>query len=356
MTTTIPVGDPAGYSVTVGRGLSGAAPHRLPGASTAVVVADSHVAPLAAAITAALRGAGVRVESASVPDGEAGKSLETAAALWERLGELRLTRSDALVAIGGGATTDVVGFVAATWLRGIRVLNVPTTLLGMVDAAIGGKTGINTTAGKNLVGAFHEPAGVLVDLDVLVDLPHEQWVNGLAEVVKAGFIADPVILDVIESDPAAATSRTSGVAGQLIERAIRVKASVVAGDFREAGPRESLNYGHTLGHALERLEEYVLPHGHAVAIGMVYAAALGRACDRLDDATAKRHRSVLEAVGLPTSYRADAWPQLRELMRVDKKARGDRQRFVVLDGPGRPGILEAPDEDVLRAAWAEVTA
>jgi 3-dehydroquinate synthase len=223
----------------------------------------------------------------------------------------------------------------------------------MVDAAVGGKTGINTDAGKNLVGAFHPPAGVVADLDTLATLPQREWVNGLAEVVKAGLIADPRILDLIESDPAGAVTPTGAHTRELVERSIRMKADVVSRDLREAGPREMLNYGHTLGHAVERVESYRIPHGHAVSIGMVFVAELSRLAGRLDDATAKRHRSVLDAVGLPTRY-AGAWSSLVDVMRVDKKARGDRLRFVVLDGLAKPGILEAPDPQLLEAAYAEV--
>jgi 3-dehydroquinate synthase len=259
------------------------------------------------------------------------------------------------VAVGGGSVTDLAGFVAATWLRGVAVVHVPTTLLGMVDAAVGGKTGINTAQGKNLVGAFHEPSGVLCDLDVLETLPRADLVAGLAEVVKCGFIADPAILDLVEGAPAAAASPGSPVLRELVERSVRVKAGVVSADLREAGLREILNYGHTLGHAIEKLEAYGWRHGHAVSVGLAYAAALGRLSGRLDAATADRHSEVLRLLGLPVTYRGDAWPRLHEAMRVDKKTRGATLRFVVLDGLARPGILSGPDEALLRAAYEEIT-
>jgi 3-dehydroquinate synthetase len=224
----------------------------------------------------------------------------------------------------------------------------------MVDAAVGGKTGINTAAGKNLVGAFHPPAGVLVDLDVLSTLPVAQWVNGMAEVVKAGFIADPTILDLVDLDPAGAATATGPHSRELIERSIAVKAEVVSLDLRESGPREFLNYGHTLGHAIEQVEHYRLPHGHGVSIGLVFAAGLGRHSGRLDGATADRHREMLQRIGLPTTYRADALPELTDVMRIDKKSRGSVQRFVVLDGLGKPAILENPEPSLLEAAYAEV--
>jgi 3-dehydroquinate synthase len=235
---------------------------------------------------------------------------------------------------------------------------VPTTLLGIVDAAIGGKTAINVPAGKNLVGSFHPPAGVLADLDSLATLPRREYVSGMAEVIKAGFIADPVILDLIEQDAGAVTGPGGPNERQLVERAIRVKADVVAADLREgdSGRRETLNYGHTLGHAIERAEEYRMPHGEAVAVGMMFAAAVGRLSGRLDEATAERHGAILSAVGLPTKYAGQAsWQQLRSTMGVDKKTRGGRLRLVVLDGLARPGIMADPPEQLLVRAHRGVS-
>jgi 3-dehydroquinate synthase len=190
---------------------------------------------------------------------------------------------------------------------------------------------------------------------VLASLPQAEYVSGLAEVIKAGFIADPVILDLIESDPAAAARPGGPHERELIERAIAMKAAVVSADLRESGQREILNYGHTLGHAIERVEDFTMRHGDAVAIGMCFAAAVGRLAGRLDPATALRHRSVLTSVGLPVRYRADAWPALRAAMAVDKKTRAARLRLVVLDGLARPGIMADPPEELLELAYAEVT-
>jgi 3-dehydroquinate synthase len=352
----IPVGGAAPYDVVIGHGIADRVPPMLAGASTAVVIADSQVAGCAESVAATLRTADVGVEVLTISAGEHAKSIDTVAQLWDDLGRLRITRSDAIVSVGGGATTDLVGFVAATWLRGLRVVHVPTTLLAMVDAAVGGKTGINTEAGKNLVGAFHPPAGVVVDLDVLATLPDEQWVNGMAEVVKAGFIADATILDLISIDPRGAVTAAGPHSRELIERSIVMKADVVSRDLKEAGPREILNYGHTLGHAIEQVESYQIPHGHAVSIGMVFAAALGAHSGHLDRTTADRHREVLREVGLPTSYRADALPELVEVMRIDKKSRGSMLRFVVLAGIGKPVMLEDPAPALLEAAYAEVAA
>ncbi len=265
-----------------------------------------------------------------------------------------------MVGLGGGATTDLAGFVAATWLRGVRVVQVPTTVLAMVDAAVGGKTGINTAEGKNLVGAFHPPAGVLCDLVALGSLPVHDRVTGLAEVVKAGFIADPRILELVETHAQALRAPeldapTLTVLRELVERAVRVKAEVVSTDLREAGIREVLNYGHTFAHAIEQVERYRWRHGAAVSVGMVYAAELARLAGRLDDDVVARHRGVLEALGLPTTYPGGRWDRLLAAMRRDKKTRGDLLRFVVLDGLGRPSRLEGPDPVLLAAAYAEVS-
>ena len=205
------------------------------------------------------------------------------------------------------------------WLRGVDIVHVPTTLLAMVDAAVGGKTGINTDAGKNLVGAFHQPTAVLVDLEMLKTLPRNELVAGMAEVVKAGFIADPTILDLIEADPQAALDPAGSVLPELVRRAIAVKAEVVAADEKESALREILNYGHTLAHAIERRERYRWRHGAAVSVGLVFAAELARLAGRLDDDTVARHREVLTALELPTSYDADALPELLETMGGDKK-------------------------------------
>ncbi|MEU8301017.1 3-dehydroquinate synthase [Micromonospora sp. NPDC048909] len=354
--TRIPVGGERPYDVLVGRDLLDTLPGLLPGATRVALLHAPPLKELADALGERLNAAGVAPLPIEVPDAEAGKQIDVAAACWDRLGAAGFTRSDAVVGVGGGAVTDLAGFVAASWLRGVRWVPVATSLLGMVDAAVGGKTGINTAAGKNLVGAFHPPVGVLADLATLDSLPPSDLAAGLAEVVKCGFIADPVILDLVEADPAAATDPAGPVTRELIERAIRVKADVVSGDLRESGVREVLNYGHTLAHAIEKVEGYRWRHGHAVAVGLVYAGTLARLAGRLDEATAGRHRTAVAALGLPTSYRADAWPELLGAMRVDKKARGDRLRFVVLDGLARPAILEGPDDDLLRAAYAEVTA
>jgi 3-dehydroquinate synthase len=353
--TRIDVGGPQPYPVLVGTGLLGELAALLAGATRVAVLHPPTVLATAQAARDELRAAGFDTHLIALPDGEAAKQLEVAGACWDTLGELGFTRSDAIVGLGGGATTDLAGWVAAAWLRGVRVVQVATTLAGMVDAAIGGKSGINTARGKNLVGAFHPPAGVLCDLAALETLPVSDYAAGLAEVVKCGFIADPAILELIEGDPATAGKPGNPAERELVERSVRVKARVVAEDLTERGPREILNYGHTLGHAIERAERYRWRHGAAVSVGLVYAAAVGRVLGRLDDATADRHRRVLESLGLPTRYIPDAFPALLDTMRIDKKARGNRLRFIVLDGLAKPIAVDDPDPAVLAAAYAEVS-
>ncbi|GAA2537810.1 3-dehydroquinate synthase [Winogradskya consettensis] len=344
------------YDVLVGRGLFDTLPTLVEGAARAAVLYAAPLKQHAGQVADVLAAAGLRPLPIEVPDAEAGKSVEVAARCWDELGAAGFTRTDVVIGVGGGAVTDLAGFVAASWLRGVRWVPVSSSLLGMVDAAVGGKTGVNIAAGKNLVGAFHPPAGVLCDLDLLATLPADDLLAGLAEVVKCGFIADPVILDLVEGDPAASADPAAPVLRELVERAIRVKTEVVSADLRESGPREFLNYGHTLGHAIEKNERFRWRHGHAVSVGLVYAAELGRISGSLDAATAARHSAVLQLLGLPTTYRADAWDELLPAMRIDKKARADTLRFVVLDGLAKPGILSISDEGMLAQAYLAVAA
>lgn len=342
------------YPVIIGRGLLGELVEELEGTRTVAIFHQPPLAETAEAVRTALAEKGIDAHRVEIPDAEEGKDLAVAGFCWEVLGRIGLTRSDAIVSLGGGAATDLAGFVAATWMRGVRIVHVPTTLLAMVDAAVGGKTGINTEAGKNLVGAFHEPSAVLIDLVTLETVPRNEIVAGMAEVIKTGFIADPVILDLIEADPEAALDPTGTVLPELIRRSVEVKATVVAADLKESSLREILNYGHTLGHAIERRERYRWRHGAAVAVGLVFAAELGRLAGRLDDATADRHRSILELVGLPTTYDGDAFADLLKGMQTDKKNRAGMLRFVVLDGLAKPGRLEGPDPSLLVAAYGAI--
>ncbi|HEY2205798.1 MAG TPA: 3-dehydroquinate synthase [Pseudonocardia sp.] len=353
MTSRITVGTDRPYDVVLGRGLPaeellGA----LIGVSAAVIVHQPPLAERAEQLRVELADAGIDAHRAEVPDAEEGKTLGVLGFCWEVCGRVGLSRGDAVIGLGGGAATDLAGFVAATWMRGVRLVQVPTTLLGMVDAAVGGKTGINTAAGKNLVGAFYEPSAVLVDLDTLRTLPADELRPGMAEIVKGGFIADPAILDLIEADPVAAVDPAGDVLAELVRRKIQVKANVVGVDLRESSLREILNYGHTLGHAIEHRENYRWRHGDAVSVGLVFAAELARAAGRLDDRTADRHRRVLRTLGLPVAYQPDVLPELVDTMRLDKKAKAGKLRFVVLDGLATPGRLEGPDPELLDAAYA----
>ncbi|MDN5852983.1 MAG: 3-dehydroquinate synthase [Actinomycetia bacterium] len=348
------------YDVAVGAGALDDLPKLVEDASRIAVVHPATLSRPAESLRKRLMADTREAHCIEVPDGEAAKTADVAAFCWSVLGDTGFTRSDVIIGLGGGSTTDLAGFVAATWLRGVPYVTVPTSLLGMVDAAVGGKTGINTDAGKNLVGAFYEPLGVLCDTSVLATLPDNEMRSGLAEVIKCGFIADPRILDLIEDDPAAALDAANPVVAELIERAVRVKADAVAGDLREAVDhvgigREMLNYGHTLGHAVERVEHYSFRHGAAVAIGMCFVAQLAGLSGRIDASLVERHRTILSLVGLPTAYRPGVWNELYDAMRLDKKTRGDVLRFVVLDSLAEPAILTGPDTALLTAAYAEIS-
>ncbi|BBX73973.1 3-dehydroquinate synthase [Mycobacterium shinjukuense] len=353
---TVQVAVDPSYPVVIGTGLLEQLDELLAGRHRVAILHQPVLAATAETIRNRLAGKGIDAHRIEIPDAEAGKDLPVVGFIWEVLGRIGIGRTDALVSLGGGAATDVAGFAAATWLRGVSIVHVPTTLLGMVDAAIGGKTGINTDAGKNLVGAFHQPLAVLADLAMLQTLPRDEMICGMAEVVKAGFIADPVILDLIEADPQAALDPSGDVLPELIRRAVTVKAEVVAADEKESELREILNYGHTLGHAIERRERYQWRHGAAVSVGLVFAAELARLAGRLDDATAARHRTILSSLGLPVSYDPDALPELLDIMAGDKKTRAGVLRFVVLDGLAKPGRMVGPDPGLLVTAYAGICA
>ena len=342
----------ADYAATIGRGLTQTISDSVPGDSRKVLIVHPPVLHARAEhLREALSSGSREVFLAEVPDGESAKRIEVASFVWGLLGKLEFSRTDAIVGFGGGAVTDLAGFIAATWLRGVPVVHVPTTVLGMVDASVGGKTGINTSEGKNLVGSFHAPRAVVIDLDYAATLPDNEIRSGLAEVVKCGFIKDPEILALIENYPQDAVDPASSVFAELIERAVRVKAEVVSEDFTEAGLREILNYGHTLGHAIEHAERYKWRHGAAISIGMVFAAELSRIVAGLDDESVARTRRVLESLGLPRDYPAGRWSSLLATMQRDKKSRSGVLRFVVLDGVGRARTLAIPDESILLAAY-----
>lgn len=337
----------------IGRGLLDEIPKSLDGVSKILIIHPQPLAATAELLRETLRTEGFEAFLAEVPQSEEAKRVEVAAFCWGIMGQADFHRNDAVIGLGGGTTTDLAGFVGGTWLRGVRTYLIPTTLLGMVDAAIGGKTGVNTQEGKNLVGVFHLPTKVFIDLDTLETLPRNDLIAGMSELVKYGFISDPEILDIVLSDDAA-TDTTSEVFEDLVRRSVSIKERVTTEDFRESGQREFLNYGHTLGHAIEHAERYKWRHGAAISIGMTFAAELSMLSGKLSVSDVEKHRSVFSKLGLPTNYKADKWPQLLEVMQRDKKARSGALRFVVLEKIGKPGILAAPTPELLFTAFQAI--
>jgi 3-dehydroquinate synthase len=287
----------------------------------------------------------------TVPDSEAGKSFATYQKSLDWLGAAGFTRNDLVIAVGGGAVTDLSGFVASTWLRGIDWVAVPTTLAAMVDAAVGGKTGINSEYGKNLIGSFYSPISVLVDLSWLETLSDRDFAAGLAEVLKSGFIADVQIVELLNGKSLSEVRSNRALTLELISRTVAVKAKVVSGDFKESFDREILNYGHTLGHAIELHSKYALRHGECVSIGLVFAANLANQVGLLSDEITALHVNILERLGLPTSYESRHWPELRANMAIDKKSRSGTLRFVGISEIGKTLRIEAPSESDLLAAY-----
>jgi 3-dehydroquinate synthetase len=364
-----------GYPVLIGSGLVDRLDEllpELPGAEGAAVVSSPPLAAVAGRVGEALTRRGLAVHQLEVPVGEEAKRLAVVAGLYERLAEIPARRTDPVVAVGGGATTDVAGFAAATWLRGVPLVNVPTTVLGMVDAAVGGKTGVDLEAGKNLVGSFHQPVAVVADLDTLAGLPTAEVRSGLAEVAKAGLVGDPALAEALARSAGPAVAGDPAALAPLVEGAVRVKAAVVGADEHEDGGaggdsvgrpegsgepqggapvgRLALNYGHTLGHALERLAGYRgLRHGEAVALGMVFAARVAEAVGLARPGLADGHVELLAAVGLPVGgVRLDPDPVLAA-MATDKKQRKGL-RLVLLRELGQPEVVTNPDRQVLVAA------
>ncbi len=320
-----------------------------------LVVSDAHVAPLyAGALAGALAAAGADVRQATVPAGEAAKCPARLFELFEAALDAGLDRHAPWIALGGGVVGDLAGFAAAAYLRGCPWIQVPTTLLAMVDSSVGGKTGINLPRGKNLVGAFHQPRIVLADPDVLRTLPEREYAAGLAEVVKYGVIRDPTLFAFLEQNIGPVRAREAGALTAVIARCCEIKAEIVGRDELEAGERAVLNFGHTLGHALEQAGNYAqYLHGEAVAIGMMFAAHLARRQLGFPAADGVRLAALLQALGLPTRPRAEAWPDLAAAMQHDKKAAGGVVRWVLADrlGQARHGI--AVPEDVLRRTYEE---
>lgn len=356
---TVSVNGASPYDVVIGTDLTPLIVERAQasGAAQVALLHQPALSEVAAEIDAALQATGLSVLHLEVPDAEAGKTLKVAGECWDQLGDATFGRRDIIIGIGGGAATDLAGYVAAAWMRGVRVIQVPTTVLGMVDAAVGGKTGINTAAGKNLVGAFHEPDAVFIDLNRVLTLPDDEIIAGSAEIIKTGFIADEEILRLYESDPAACLKKE--VEGshlpELIARSVRVKGSVVSADLKESNLREILNYGHTFAHAVELRENFTWRHGNAVAVGTMFIAHLSHNLGLIDATLLERHRAILQAIGLPTSYEAGVFDELYEGMTRDKKNRDGNIRFVALTAVGDVTRIEGPAREELIKAYEAIS-
>jgi 3-dehydroquinate synthase len=347
---------PRSYDIVVGRGLLGSAGTYadLDAGAHAVVVSNTTVAPLyASSLRSALQSRFDTVGLIELPDGEAHKGLATLNRIFDELLKAGCDRRTTLFALGGGVVGDITGFAAACYMRGIRYVQVPTTLLAQVDSSVGGKTGINHALGKNMIGAFHQPRLVVADLDTLDTLPHRELVAGLAEIIKYGPIADAAFLEWTSRHLDELLARDKEALAHAVVQSCRIKARVVAGDERESGERAILNFGHTFGHAIEAGAGYgAWLHGEAVGCGMAMAADLSARLGLVEPSYAAGIRQLVERAGLPV--RCPPWGAARylELMRVDKKAEGGDLRFVVLDGPGRARLQRVPDAlaaDVIEA-------
>lgn len=342
MTIRVPILEArdASYDILIGRGLlndvaalvSGACP-----ASRYAVITDSHVAGLyGQQLVARLHDGTLPAELFEFPAGEWNKSRETWAALSDRMLARRFGRDCAVIALGGGVVGDVAGFVAATYLRGVPYVQVPTSLLAMIDSSIGGKTGVDAPAGKNLLGAFHQPRLVIADLDALGSLSPVQVAAGMAEAVKNGVIADPAYVAFLEQAQPAVATKDASALEQVVRRSVEIKADVVAHDERDAGRRAILNFGHTVGHAIEATARFAVLHGEAVAIGMAYESRLAEALGIAQRGTAARIRSLLERYGLPLDLpeTATAVDDLLTAMQLDKKSRKGTVRFALPSAVG----------------------
>ena len=347
------------YDVHVGPGLLDRLDELLvvpAGARHAALVTVGPVEALyAERVAAGLVQRGLAVHPIVVPDGEEAKTLATLDGVYHRFAAIPLSRSDLVVALGGGVVGDLAGFAAATWNRGVAVAQIPTTLLAQVDAAIGGKTGVNLPEGKNLIGAFHQPSVVVADTATLLSLSPRDRRAGLGEAAKYGFIADPQLLDLLEAQPEAATDGDPDVLGEVVARGVAVKARIVAADEREAGERALLNYGHTIGHAIETFCGYgAYRHGEAVALGMVAAARLGERLGISEPGLADRTVALLQRLGLPTGGLHVDPAQLWSLLERDKKAR-DGVRFVLCRRPGDAVVVDEPNRGLVNAVIASLT-
>ncbi|MFC5280393.1 3-dehydroquinate synthase [Arcanobacterium canis] len=331
------------YDVVIGRAVAPLAARCAAKYAAGVVVTSPDVVQLANQIATSMKQLGTPATVLTLPRGEEAKTVTVLETIWDRLHEMGVSRDGVVVAVGGGATTDVGGFASATWLRGLPWISVPTTLLGMVDAAVGGKTGINMSFGKNLIGAFHSPVGVFADFDVLATLPLPKLREGMGEVIKCGLISKSSIIETVLEQKERILDPTSFALNEVAVQAISLKAQIVSADLHESGQREFLNYGHTLAHALEAASGYTMAHGEAVAIGCVFAAELAVAEGLADPKLANLHRDLFSAVGLPISAPNANRRELLKYMFADKKVRDGQLRFVVLSDVGEAHIVTAPD-------------
>ncbi len=356
MTLRVPValGD-RGYDIVIGTGAVADLATVLAGRARVAIVSQATIAAAhAPVVESALTGAGIEHELFLMGDGEASKSLATLDELCSRFAARGLLRGDAIVALGGGVVGDVAGFAASVYHRGIDVVQVPTTLLAMVDSAIGGKTGVNLAQGKNLVGAFHQPRAVLADPAVLATLADREFRCGLGEVAKYALMGDAELLDAVDGDRVAILDRDADALARIIGRSAAIKSAyVVADEFERLGRRAHLNYGHTLAHALETVADHAVAHGEAVAVGLVFAGALAGALDRIDATAVAMHERIVAGLGLPVRapgslHRAD----LLTVMRRDKKAAGGLT--FVLAGPQGLERVDDPPVAALDVAFAAV--
>lgn len=351
--------DDRSYRIRIGRGVRPGEWLREAGVRKALIVSDSNVDALyGGTIESHLRGLAIDTARCVVPPGEASKSMSMLEAIYHRALAAGLDRGSVVVALGGGVVGDLAGFAAATYLRGIRLVQVPTSLLAMVDSSVGGKTGINLAEGKNLVGSFYQPTEVCADLDTLGTLPAREYVSGLAEVVKYGVIWDGMLFHRLERDAGKLLGRDMDSLGEIVGRCCEIKAEIVGVDELEAGMRSILNFGHTLGHALEQAAGYgVLLHGEAVAIGMIFAARVSAATRGLPAAEHDRIEALVRGLGLPANVSGvsgPSWTAVRAAMTADKKARSSRPRFVLADSIGKAAFGCEVEEDVLEQAYAKI--
>jgi len=360
-TITVELGERS-YDVRIGPGMLGVLGRAAAGirnVHTAVVISDSTVAGLyGQRAVDSLSSAGLAASVLEFPAGEEHKTLKTCGKLFEALFAVTppIDRDCLIVALGGGVPGDVAGFIAATALRGLRWLGCPTTLLADVDASVGGKTGVDSPAGKNLIGAFHQPQGVLIDVDTLKTLPAEELRNGLAECVKHAVIRDAALLDFLEDNAEAILACDADIVTELIARNVAIKAAVVSADEREAGLRAHLNFGHTIGHAIEVLAGFGnVSHGRAVALGMVAACRLAVTRRLLDAGAAKRLEQLLVRFGLPVRSEPLNAEEIWRIMQHDKKARGGQVRMVLPVMLGKVAIFDDITPQAVREAVEQLT-